>query len=886
MAAPQAADAAPEIDWRSIDYAAVIEQRGRRLETLRKDPELLLAAKVYYRDNPADFIDDWLWTYDPRRQDGLTHLPLLLWPKQRELVEWFRSHLRDRKPGLVEKSRDMGVTNVALGFAIHQWLFFPGSKVSFGSRKESLVDKIGDPDSIFEKARMMLRMLPVELLPKGYNEETDATFMKVVNRANGASITGEAGDNIGRGGRSTLYVVDEAQPLWARILTPSGWRTMGEMRVGSGVIGPDGRQRMVVGVKDAGVHPVYRLTFSDGTSATCSPNHLWTVDKVLGGRWRVTLRTSEIAESYVYRSPGGQTQYRYRLPRCAPVEFEAPREALPLDPYLVGALIGDGSLARSQTSVTFTSADEEVVERLRAAVPCGYAVKRTSRINYRISHGRGRGARRGQAGRALFDALEAVDLRGPRAYEKRIPRRYLLATVAERLDLLRGLMDTDGCSSGGRSTFHTCSSGLAEDVLFLVRSLGGMATHAVKRDWRGHRDMHCVYVAMPDGVSPFHLSRKAQAMNRPRKAAFEKAIVSVEILPAEPVRCITVDAEDGLYVTDGFALTHNSAFLERPMKIDAALSQNTDVRIDISSANGNSNPFFKKRSSGLIDVFTFSWRDDPRKDDAWYEKMKRELDPVIVASEIDIDYNASVEGVCIPAKFVQAAVGLLSNEALPAEVREAMRHGSKRACLDVADEGPDANALIGLEGRAVFHIEQWREGTTTQTTRKAFERCRELGIDTLRYDKIGVGAGVKGESRELEANSGVKAVGINSGGTGPKNLPGKFEDTGRLAVDYVLNVRAFMWIAMRNAFVRTYEMVNGIKEHTPEKLIALPTPAECPLVTELVAELSRPKAWLGSAGKWQIEPKDEMEGASPNLADGLAMDFAPRISTNPLDHIR
>lgn len=539
MAAPQAADAAPEIDWKSIDYAAVIEQRGRRLEALRADLELLLASKVYYRDNPADFINDWFWTYDPRRQDGLTHLPLLLWPKQRELVEWFKSHLRDRKPGLVEKSRDMGVTNVALGFAIHQWLFFPGSKVSFGSRKESLVDKIGDPDSIFEKARMMLRMLPLEFLPKGFNEETDATFMKLVNRTNGASITGEAGDNIGRGGRSTLYVVDE------------------------------------------------------------------------------------------------------------------------------------------------------------------------------------------------------------------------------------------------------------------------------------------------------------------------------------------------------------SAYLERPMKIDAALSQNTDVRIDISSANGNANPFFKKRSSGLIDVFTFHWRSDPRKDDAWYEKQKLELDPVIVASEIDIDYNASVEGVCIPAKFVQAAVGLLSNPALPAEFREALRHGSKRACLDVADEGPDANAFVGLEGRAVFHIEQWREGTTTQTTRRAFERCRELGIPSFRYDKIGVGAGVKGESRELSASAtGITAVGINSGGVGTKNLPGKFEDTGRAAVDYVLNVRAFMWIAMRNAFVRTFEVVNGIKEHPPEKLIALPTPAECPLVTELIAEISRPKAWLGAAGKWQIESKDEMEGASPNLADGLAMDFAPRISTNPLDHIR
>src|SRR5690606_36598743 len=84
------------------------------------------------------------------------------------------------------------------------------SKSSFGSRKEALVDRLGDPDSIFEKARMMLRMLPAEFLPKGYDERQHATFMKLINPENGATITGEAGDNIGRGGRSGIYYVDEA----------------------------------------------------------------------------------------------------------------------------------------------------------------------------------------------------------------------------------------------------------------------------------------------------------------------------------------------------------------------------------------------------------------------------------------------------------------------------------------------------------------------------------------------------------------------------------------------------------------------------------------------------------------------------------------------------
>ena len=202
-----------------------------------------------------------------------------------------------------------------------------GVAVGWGSRKKELVDKIGDPSSIFEKIRIILRSLPVEFLPAGFDFDENVKLMSIVNPETGATITGECGDNIGRGGRTLAYFEDEAQPLTAKILTPSGWSTMSDMAVGSKVIGSDGRAAEVVAINDAGVHDVYRVGFSDGTSTECSPSHLWAVDRVWGKRGRSTLRTSEIAERYSYTSPGGQTQFMYRGP-LSPLRWSSMARAI------------------------------------------------------------------------------------------------------------------------------------------------------------------------------------------------------------------------------------------------------------------------------------------------------------------------------------------------------------------------------------------------------------------------------------------------------------------------------------------------------------------------------------------------------------------------------
>ncbi len=140
-------------------------------------------------------------------------LPVVLFPRQRQFLEWLHERFRTKTSAPVEKSRDSGATWMSCAFATWVWLFHPGSTVGFGSRKEILVDRAGDLQSIFEKIRSIVRNLPHYMKPCGFKEHTHSNYMRLLNPANEATIIGEAGDNIGRGGRSTLFFVDEAAYL-------------------------------------------------------------------------------------------------------------------------------------------------------------------------------------------------------------------------------------------------------------------------------------------------------------------------------------------------------------------------------------------------------------------------------------------------------------------------------------------------------------------------------------------------------------------------------------------------------------------------------------------------------------------------------------------------
>ena len=203
-----------EFDWKKPDYTAVFRQRIEALQRIRAEPEQLPALKAYYRENIADFITDWGCTFDPRNiGNGLPAvIPFVLFQRQREWIEFLIRKWKTQEDGLSDKSRDMGLSWLAVSVSCALCLFYQEMAIGFGSRKEEYVDKIGFPKALFFKARMFMRFLPPEF-KGGWDEKRDATHMRMTFPETNSTMTGEGGDNIGRGDRQSIYFVDEAAHL-------------------------------------------------------------------------------------------------------------------------------------------------------------------------------------------------------------------------------------------------------------------------------------------------------------------------------------------------------------------------------------------------------------------------------------------------------------------------------------------------------------------------------------------------------------------------------------------------------------------------------------------------------------------------------------------------
>lgn len=187
--------------------------RIERARLVSESLELQAIAKAHCANDVVAWINDWCWTYDPRvlgKKGKSPHMPFVLWPKQIDLLNFMTDRVNSREEMVVEKSRDVGATYLFAAFALHRWIFDPGFKTTFGSRKSEEVDKLGDPDTIFEKIRIILRYLPHWMRPNGFKDSVHNLHMRLLNPENENIVSGQGGDNMGRGGRSTLYVIDEA----------------------------------------------------------------------------------------------------------------------------------------------------------------------------------------------------------------------------------------------------------------------------------------------------------------------------------------------------------------------------------------------------------------------------------------------------------------------------------------------------------------------------------------------------------------------------------------------------------------------------------------------------------------------------------------------------
>lgn len=352
----------------------------------------------------------------------------------------------------------------------------------------------------------------------------------------------------------------KAQPLYSKLLTPDGFITMGEVKIGTTLVGAKGLPVQVTNVWPQGIRPIYRITFSDRTFVDCDENHLWVIETKNGRRKKVVpkvvLSTKQILDLGP-KTPCGDR--KYYIPMTKPVQFK--KRDLPINPYLLGMLLGDGGL--SSTHVNLTSIDEQVVDTVGDIVsPLGLRLvkeKESSdgkrRYTYRIIK-TVKDGRPGKKDNVLVSEMRKLGLLPIACHHRFIPDIYKYGSIEDRLEVLRGLMDADGhVSSTSNNTEVTFKSlTLLNDLCELVESLGG-------NTYKSKKLVNGVYYYRANLVlefNPFKLYRKSQTWKPPTKYLPYRVIDSIEYIGEQVAQCITVDAEDSLYLTDNYTPTHNS----------------------------------------------------------------------------------------------------------------------------------------------------------------------------------------------------------------------------------------------------------------------------------------------------------------------------------------
>jgi hypothetical protein len=339
-------------------------------------------------------------------------------------------------------------------------------------------------------------------------------------------------------------------PLSEPVLTPAGWSRMGDLRVGDHVVSADGYPAEVLSIHPQTCREVYRITFSDGSWTRCGPDHLWTVgywgsDRPSGKQKRVrrskTVTLRQLMDEGIKTSAGRR---KFSIPMTAPVQY--PERELPMDPYVLGVVLGDGNVNhRGHLSL---STDKEIIETIAPDLPRedrnGCFVLRTNR---------------------WAESLRALGLAGHRSWEKFLPEEYLRASEAQRRAILAGLLDTDGSPiEDGGVEYCSTSERLVDAVVELVESLGGQArskrsrvtTYTHNGEQRQGRESWRVNIKLNE--QPFRLGRKAVCWVEPTKYPVQRMIESIERVEDEESMCITIDRPDGLYLTRSHIVTHNS----------------------------------------------------------------------------------------------------------------------------------------------------------------------------------------------------------------------------------------------------------------------------------------------------------------------------------------
>jgi hypothetical protein len=365
-----------------------------------------------------------------------------------------------------------------------------------------------------------------------------------------------------------MYNAGKGHPYDTPILTDDGFIPIGEVSVGDFLFTPEGKRTRITGLYPRGEQDVYKFTFTDGASVEVDSGHLWKVQTMYqrmkrtgrgnpNGTYKkwLLMETSEIIQRF---GIGDIPSARLQIPRTKPIEHFGFQGLAKFPPYFLGLLLGDGSL--TQAGVRFSTCDSEIIEYLNTI---GVTATYTGHNNYKLRLGKHR----------LPHGLKCL------AKDKFVPRNYLLGSISKRKQLLRGLLDTDGYVKDSQVYFYSVSKQLAEDVRFLVESLGGRANILSKiptYDYGGEKRIgqRCYIVQI--GISnfcPFKLKRKAQIW-KPKRKSLNRTLKRIDYIGKKSTICLSIEDEGGLYLSKDFIVTHNTALCINTVNLNLELWEN------------------------------------------------------------------------------------------------------------------------------------------------------------------------------------------------------------------------------------------------------------------------------------------------------------------------
>ena len=347
---------------------------------------------------------------------------------------------------------------------------------------------------------------------------------------------------------NTLWALDyKAAPLNSIIMAINGPKFMGDIQVGDKIIGLDGKPCSVMGVYPQGIKDVYEVELSDGSTTECTWEHLWTLEYYSGDN-KNNLKTKTVSLGKM-KANNWIDNRRYWLPAIEPVQFNF--QDIPIEPYALGALLGDGYLGPS--GVNICGADEEILHLVHKNYPEGnWTLRKADNLNYLYLN---------QTSIPL--SLEKLGLKNKHSKDKFIPMSYLCNSEHVRLEVLRGLMDTDGSvTPAGSPVFITTSSDLATGVKFLVESLGGICKIRVDESLLNGKFYGVKFactIMMYDFQKVFRLQRKIDKCRNTHTERPQRRIISITKLEKKECQCIMISNENGIYLTDNFIPTHNTS---------------------------------------------------------------------------------------------------------------------------------------------------------------------------------------------------------------------------------------------------------------------------------------------------------------------------------------